>query len=86
MGASLDDVAEQLDVTKGAFYYHIRNKEDLLYQCFQRTLELISEMIKRAQDDGNNGAEKIELCIALPVQCPTQRRRAVDWLPLACPH
>jgi len=60
MGASLDDVAEQLDVTKGAFYYHIRNKEDLLYQCFRRTLELISEMIKRANEDGENGAEKIE--------------------------
>jgi len=64
MGASLDDVAEQLDVTKGAFYYHIRNKEDLLYQCFRRTLELISEMIKRADEDGANGAEKIERVLA----------------------
>ena len=63
MGASLDDVAEQLDVTKGAFYYHIQNKEDLLYQCFQRTLELIGEMIERAGKDGRNGAEKIELVL-----------------------
>jgi AcrR family transcriptional regulator len=63
MGASLDDVAEQLDVTKGAFYYHIQNKEDLLYQCFQRTLELIGEMIERAGKDGQNGAEKIELVL-----------------------
>ena len=63
MGASLDDVAEQLDVTKGAFYYHIKNKEDLLYKCFQRTLELISEMIERAGKDGNSGAEKIELVL-----------------------
>jgi AcrR family transcriptional regulator len=63
MGASLDDVAEQLDVTKGAFYYHIQNKEDLLYQCFQRTLELIVDMIERAGKDGQNGAEKIELVL-----------------------
>ena len=63
MGASLDDVAEQLDVTKGAFYYHIQNKEDLLYQCFQRTLELINDMIERAGKDGKNGAEKIELVL-----------------------
>ncbi|MFC1776164.1 TetR/AcrR family transcriptional regulator [Pseudomonadota bacterium] len=63
MGASLDDVAEQLDVTKGAFYYHIQNKEDLLYQCFQRTLELIDDMIERAGKDGQNGAEKIELVL-----------------------
>ena len=63
MGASLDDVADQLDVTKGAFYYHIQNKEDLLYQCFQRTLELIEDMIDRASNDGRNGAEKIELVL-----------------------
>jgi AcrR family transcriptional regulator len=63
MGASLDDVAEQLDVTKGAFYYHIQNKEDLLYQCFQRTLELIDDMIERAGQDGKNGAEKVELVL-----------------------
>jgi AcrR family transcriptional regulator len=63
MGASLDDVADQLDVTKGAFYYHIQNKEDLLYQCFQRTLELIGDMIDRASRDGNDGAEKIELVL-----------------------
>jgi AcrR family transcriptional regulator len=60
MGTSLDDVAEQLEVTKGAFYYHIQNKEDLLYQCFQRTLELIGEMLKQASNDGGSGAEKIE--------------------------
>jgi AcrR family transcriptional regulator len=60
MGTSLDDVAEQLDVTKGAFYYHIQNKEDMLYQCFQRTLELMDEMLNRASNDGKNGAEKIE--------------------------
>jgi len=63
MGASLDDVAEQLDVTKGAFYYHIKNKEDLLYQCFKRSLELIADMIERAGKDGQNGAEKVEFAL-----------------------
>lgn len=60
MGTSLDEVARQLNVTKGAFYHHIKNKEDFLYQCFHRTLELESEMIDRACETGRNGAEKIE--------------------------
>ena len=60
MGTSLDDIAEQLDVTKGAFYYHIKNKEDLLYQCFKRTLELENQMIGLACENGGSGAEKIE--------------------------
>lgn len=63
MGTSLDEIASQLDVTKGAFYYHIKNKEDLLYQCFTRTLELENQMIDLAKSAGENGAEKIELIL-----------------------
>jgi AcrR family transcriptional regulator len=62
-GTSLDDVADKLGVTKGAFYYHIRNKEDLLYQCFKRTLDLESEMLELADGAGRNGIEKIELVL-----------------------
>ena len=40
-GTSLDDIAETLRVTKGAFYYHIRNKEDLLYNCYTRSLDIL---------------------------------------------
>jgi AcrR family transcriptional regulator len=61
MGTSLDEIASQLDVTKGAFYYHIKNKEDLLYQCFKRTLELENQMIELASNAAKNGAGKIEL-------------------------
>jgi AcrR family transcriptional regulator len=63
MGTSLDDIAEQLDVTKGAFYYHIRNKEDLLFQCFKRTLELENQMIELADKTGSSGVEKLELVL-----------------------
>lgn len=62
-GASLDEVASQLHVTKGAFYHHISNKEDLLYQCFQRTLEVESELIDKACESEGNGANKIELVL-----------------------
>jgi AcrR family transcriptional regulator len=63
MGTSLDEIASQLNVTKGAFYYHIKNKEDLLYQCFKRTLELENQMIDLASSAGTNGAGKIELLL-----------------------
>jgi AcrR family transcriptional regulator len=38
-GTSLDDIAESLDVSKGAFYYHFANKEALLSQCYEFTLD-----------------------------------------------
>ena len=59
VGTSLDEIAEQLDVTKGAFYYHIRNKEDLLYSCYTRSLA-ISRRIHDAADKLDTGMEKVD--------------------------
>ena len=41
-GTSLDEIAEHLNVSKGAFYYHIKNKEDLLFNCYNRSLDITS--------------------------------------------
>lgn len=43
-GTSLDEIAKTLHVTKGAFYYHIRNKEDLLYNCYTRSLDILQKI------------------------------------------
>jgi AcrR family transcriptional regulator len=43
-GTSLDEIAETLNVTKGAFYYHIKSKEDLLYSCYSRSLEISARL------------------------------------------
>ncbi len=60
-GTSLDEIAEALQVTKGAFYYHIKNKDDLLLNCFKRTLNYTREMQDRADEVGKTGLEKLEL-------------------------
>ncbi|WP_179957475.1 TetR/AcrR family transcriptional regulator [Exilibacterium tricleocarpae] len=61
-GTSLDEIARALDVTKGAFYYHIQSKEDLLYQCFKRTLDLTAQMQARARRSGD-GLTQLQLCL-----------------------
>jgi len=38
-GTSLDEIAEFLQVSKGAFYYHFANKESLLSQCYEYSLD-----------------------------------------------
>jgi len=35
---SIERLARQLNVTKGAFYYYFKNKEELLYQCYERAI------------------------------------------------
>lgn len=46
-GTSLDEIAQQLQVSKGAFYYHFANKEALLTQCFDYTLDRLEQVMAR---------------------------------------
>jgi AcrR family transcriptional regulator len=62
-GTSLDEIASSLDVTKGAFYYHIKNKEELLYQCFNRTLEVEGLLLNDADSEHTSGLRKVELSL-----------------------
>ncbi|TCO71071.1 TetR family transcriptional regulator [Chromatocurvus halotolerans] len=59
-GASLDEIADYLNVSKGAFYYHIRNKEDLLYQCYNYSLDILAHVYDRAEAGDGSGMQKIE--------------------------
>ncbi len=43
---SIDQCAQQLNLTKGAFYYYFRNKEELLYLCYKRAVEFNWEATK----------------------------------------
>tara|TARA_R110002110_G_scaffold415748_1_gene654885 strand:- start:128693 stop:129985 length:1293 start_codon:yes stop_codon:yes gene_type:complete len=59
-GTSLDEIAEQLNVSKGAFYYHIKNKEDLLFNCYSRSLEITEAIYQQQLPDNSTGLEKME--------------------------
>jgi len=47
-GASVDKISASLQRTKGAFYHHIDNKDDLVAAGFKRSLD----MLRRAQNKG----------------------------------
>lgn len=59
-GTSLDEIAQQLDVSKGAFYYHIKSKEDLLYHCYARSLDILERIHSQSADSDGTGLEKAE--------------------------
>ena len=60
-GTSIDEISKELGATKGAFYYHIKNKEELLLKCFDRTLEMLVSKQQEADAHGKNGREKLEM-------------------------
>lgn len=44
---SLDDIAEQLGATKGALYYHVKNKEEILRLIYLMILNASEEPLRR---------------------------------------
>lgn len=45
VGTTVEDVTDQLDLTKAAFYYYVENKEELLFQIATQTLALADASI-----------------------------------------
>lgn len=62
-GTSLKDVADHLGLTDAALYYYVKNKEELVYQCYLRAAELGHEAMDRAIDEGQSGFERAFLYV-----------------------
>jgi AcrR family transcriptional regulator len=56
---SLDDIASRLNVTKTALYHYVKNKNELLYLCYRRAVELTEQCYKRAEQEGTTGLERV---------------------------
>ncbi|MEP0202260.1 MAG: TetR/AcrR family transcriptional regulator [Halioglobus sp.] len=59
-GSSLDEIAEHLNVSKGAFYYHIKNKEDLLFNCYSYSLDTTERIYDKASHSQGTGLQQME--------------------------
>ena len=59
-GVALSEIAASLGVTRGAFYYHIPDKEQLLEQCLERSFTTVEQALDRAEAGGRSGLAVIE--------------------------
>lgn len=58
-GSSLKDVAAVLGLTDAALYYYVRNKEELVYQCYVRAAAVGWEAMQLALDEDVDGFETV---------------------------
>ena len=58
-GTSLDEIAEFLNVSKGAFYYHINSKDELLYRCYDYSLDQIEAVYAPIVARNDQGLNKV---------------------------
>lgn len=67
-GTSLKDVSRHLGLTDAALYYYVKNKEQLVFQCYLRAAELGREAMERAVRDGDTGFDQALLYIRYHVE------------------
>ena len=53
-GASVERIAARLGRTKGSFYHHYKNKDELVAACYERTFAMIDDTLARAGKAGNH--------------------------------
>ena len=56
---SLNDLAEELQVTKPTLYYYVENKQDILFQCLLTAITQLLERIEAIENSTATGAEKL---------------------------
>lgn len=67
-GASVEKIAARLSVTKGSFYHHNDNKDDLVANCFARTFAIIRAEQDAAEARGGSGWARLTGCAAALVR------------------
>ena len=73
-GTSLKDVARLLGLTDAALYYYVRNKEELVYQCYLRAGDVGREALDRAIADGANGLDIVRRYLRYHLEAMTGER------------
>ena len=58
-GASIAKISAQLNRTKGAFYHHHDNKDDLIEACFERTFSVMRRTLDLSEAAAGNGRERL---------------------------
>jgi TetR/AcrR family transcriptional regulator, cholesterol catabolism regulator len=74
---SLDDIAEKLGVTKGALYYHVKNKEEILRLIYVTVLAASEEPLSRIAEAKLPPLEKLQQAIEHQVAVAANRSPAM---------
>jgi TetR/AcrR family transcriptional regulator len=58
-GASVDEIASALEMTKGNLYYYFKNKEEILYACHEYSLDLLLELMAEVKAEPTTPEAKL---------------------------
>jgi AcrR family transcriptional regulator len=91
-GASVEQISERLNVTKGSFYHHNDAKDDLVVECFKRSFEAMRRVQRVVAAQGGDHFDKLATAAAALVEFqlsergPLLRASALTALPETMRH
>jgi AcrR family transcriptional regulator len=62
-GASVDEIASALEMTKGNLYYYFENKEEILYACHDYSLDVLLTLMTEVQSEASSPDDKLRKLI-----------------------
>lgn len=71
-GTSMSQLTNELGLTKGALYYYVADKSDLLYKLHLKSIDATKEANRRGIAEGRNGFERVFLIIRYYVEAQTR--------------
>ena len=86
-GASVQRIANELNVTKGSFYHHLDAKDDLVVACYRRSFGTIADAQRLADEAGGSHWQRLASTIAALIEvqfaerAPLLRTTALSGLP-----
>lgn len=55
----INDIAEQVGLSRNTLYYYVSNRADLVFRCYERTCEAFTDDLVAAEDEGPDPGERL---------------------------
>jgi AcrR family transcriptional regulator len=87
-GASVSDIAAELNLTKGSFYHHNQAKDDLVVACFKRSFNFMRGVQRQVRDVAGDEWDRLSTAAAALVEHqlspngPLLRASALSAIPI----
>jgi len=73
----VEELARDLGVTKGSFYWHFRNRQHLVERLLEHWMDRATIQITRwARSEGDGGIERLVRLLSVPANTPPDKRGA----------
>src|SRR5258706_1285566 len=78
-GASVEQIASALNMTKGNLYYYFKNKEEILYVCHEHALEFILKHLNDVEKSDLSADQKLRSLISGFVHLFIDEMQGTSW-------